>query len=308
MKIIISGGTGLIGSQLTQKLLADGHEVIILSRNPHKYTFPEGAIGVQWDGKTAVNWAKHLEDTDAIINLAGESIAGSGFPPSRWTDEKKARILQSRLDAGQAMVAAIQAAKKKPALLIQASGIDYYGNVPNDSKITETAAHGAGFLADVTAKWEASTADVTNMGVRHVILRTGIVLSMAGGALPQTAMPFKFFAGGPMGNGRQWWPWIHEVDEIRAIQFLLEHPEAEGAFNLCAPNPVPNKQFARVLGEVMKRPSFIPTPTFALNTLLGEMAAIVLDGRRALPAKLTALGFTFRYPSLHEALVQLMRP
>lgn len=306
MKVIITGGTGLIGSQLSKKLLQDNHDVIILSRNPQKHQLPEGAVGAQWDGKTAVGWQEHVEDADAIVNLAGESIAGSGFPPPRWTDEKKKRILQSRLDAGTAVTDAVIQAKNKPKVVIQASGIDYYGNVPNDSKITEDSPKGEGFLSDVTEKWEASTASVTTMGVHHVIIRTGIVLSMESGALPQTAMPFRFFAGGPMGSGNQWWPWIHEDDEIRAIQFLLEKDSAAGVFNLCAPNPVQNKQFAKALGQAMGRPSLIPAPSFALKTMLGEMSTIVLDGRRALPQKLEDLGFVFRYPNVREALLDLL--
>ena len=306
MKVIITGGTGLIGSLLTKNLLAANHEVVVLSRNPQKYDLPAGVVGAKWDGKTAAGWQEHVEDCDTIVNLAGESIGGSGFPPPRWTDERKQRILQSRLDAGTAVTEAIQQATNKPKLLIQSSGIDYYGNVPNDNEITEDSPKGEGFLSDVTEKWEASTAAVKAMGVRQINIRTGIVLSMDSGALPQTAMPFKLFAGGPMGNGRQWWPWIHEDDEVRAIQFLLEAEDADGVYNLCAPNPVQNKQFAKILGDAMGRPSLIPAPAFALRTMLGEMADIVLDGRRAVPQKLQNMGFTFRYPSLREALLDLL--
>ena len=306
MKVIITGGTGLIGSQLTKKLLNSNHEVVILSRNPKKYKLPQGAIGQQWDGKTAEGWQEQVETADAIINLAGESIAGAGFPPPRWTEERKQRILQSRVDAGQAITEAIKQAENKPSVLIQSSGIDFYGNIANDNEVAEDAPKGEGFLSDVTQAWEASTAAVEEMGVRRAIIRTGIVLSMEAGALPQTAMPFKFFAGGPMGNGNQWWPWIHEEDEVRAIKFLLENEQAHGIFNLCAPNPVQNKQFAKALGQVMGRPSFIPAPSFALKTMLGEMSTIVLDGRRAVPTHLESLGFTFRYPSLREALLDLV--
>ncbi len=245
MRTIITGGTGLIGRELTQLLTAAGHEVIVLSRDPARRSFPEGVQGVAWDGQTGQGWQHLADGAHAIVNLAGEPIAGSSFPPPRWTEARKQRILQSRLDAGQAVVAAITAVSHKPTVLIQASGIDYYGNVPGDAEVTEDWPKGTGFLADVTEQWEASTAVIEEMGVRRAVIRTGIVLSMAGGALPMTVRPFRFYAGGPLGNGRQWWPWIHLRDEARAIQFLIENEAARGVFNLCAPNPVTNKAFAR---------------------------------------------------------------
>jgi uncharacterized protein (TIGR01777 family) len=306
MRILITGGTGLIGAPLSQQLAASGHEVIVLSRSPEKHTLPAGVTAVAWDGRTANGWGHLADGAGAIINLAGESIGGSGFPPPRWTTTRKQRILQSRLDAGQAVVAAVQAATQKPAVVIQASGVDYYGHVPGDVIVTETSPKGSGFLSDVTEKWEASTAVVETLGVRRVVLRTGIVLSLDGGALPQTMLPYKFFAGGPLGNGRQWWPWIHLADEVRAIQFLLEDETAAGIFNVCAPHPLPQKEFGRILGQVMSRPSVIPAPAFALKLALGEIAAIVLDGRHALPARLQESGFTFRFPQLPEALLDLL--
>lgn len=306
MRILITGGTGLIGTPLSQQLAASGHEVIVLSRNPEKYSLPEGVTAVAWDGRTTSGWAHLADGAGAIINLAGESIGGSDFPPPRWTDARKQRILQSRLDAGQAVTAAVQAATNKPDVVVQMSGIDYYGNVPGDTAVTETSPKGSGFLSDVTEQWEASTAVVETLGVRRVVLRTGIVLSLEGGALPQTMLPYRFFAGGPLGNGRQWWPWVHLTDVVRAIQFLVENESASGVFNLCAPNPLPEKEFGRVLGQVMSRPSLIPAPAFALKLMLGEMAAMVLDGRRALPTRLQELGFTFQYPKAQEALLDLV--
>ena len=306
MRVIITGGTGLIGSELAKDLAADGHEVIVLSRNPDKHTFPAGVRDEKWDSKTAAHWGHLADGADAIVNLAGEPIAGSGLLPSRWTDERKRRIRQSRIDAGTAVTEAIRAATNKPKLLIQSSGIDYYGDVESDKIITEDAPNGDGFLADVTVDWENSTATVEEMGVRRVIIRTGIVLSTESGALPITVLPFKFFAGGPLGNGEQWWPWIHLDDEVRAIRFLLESETAVGPYNLCTPNPLKNKAFAKVIGNVMNRPAFFPTPAFALKLALGEIAAIVLDGRRAVPQKLEEAGFTFKYPQAAEALRDLL--
>lgn len=306
MRILITGGTGLIGTPLSQQLAAGGHEVIVLSRNPGKHTLPVGVTAVAWDGRTSSGWAHLADGAAAIINLAGESIGGSGFPPPRWTDARKQRILQSRLHAGQAVTAAVQAATNKPGVVVQMSGIDYYGNVPGDTAVTESSPKGSGFLSDVTEQWEASTAVVESLGVRRVVLRTGIVLSLEGGALPQTMLPYRFFAGGPLGNGRQWWPWVHLADVVRAIQFLVENESASGVFNVCAPNPLPEKEFGRVLGQVMARPSLIPAPAFALKLMLGEMAAMVLDGRRALPTRLQELGFTFQYLEAREALLDLL--
>lgn len=306
MRVIITGGTGLIGSALAKNLAAEGHDVIVLSRNPARHTFPAGIQGEKWDSKTAAGWGHLADGADAIVNLAGEPIAGSGLLPSRWTDERKRRIRQSRINAGTAVTEAIAAAGSKPKLLIQSSGIDYYGDVQSDQIITEASPNGSGFLADVTVDWENSTAAVEEMGVRRVILRTGIVLSMESGALPITVLPFKFFAGGPLGSGQQWWPWIHLDDEVRAIRFLLESESAVGPYNLCAPNPLKNKDFAKVIGQVMNRPAFFPTPAFALKLSLGEIAAIVLDGRRAVPQKLEEAGFTFKYPQAQEALMDLL--
>ena len=306
MRVIITGGTGLIGAALAKNLAADGYEVIVLSRNPAKYSFPAGVRGEKWDGKTAKGWGHLADGADAIVNLAGEPIAGTGLLPSRWTKERKRRIRQSRVEAGTAVSQAIAAAANKPQCLIQSSGVDYYGNMPSDQIITEDAANGSGFLASVTVDWENSTASVEEMGVRRVVIRTGMVLSMASGALPITVLPFKFFAGGPLGSGQQWWPWIHLNDEVRAIRFLLEDETAVGPYNLCTPNPLKNREFAKVIGRVMNRPSFMPAPAVALKLALGEIAAIVLDGRRAMPQKLQQAGFEFNYPEAEAALMDLL--
>lgn len=306
MRILITGGSGLIGSQLANEMAADGHDIIVLSRNPDKHTFPEGVTGVKWDGQTAVGWAEWADGADAIVNLAGHSIGGEGFPPPRWTDERKRRILQSRIHAGQAVVAAVAQAASKPKVVVQMSGIDFYGNVPNDSLITEESGKGSGFLSDVTVAWENATAAVADMGVRRVVLRTALVLSLEGGPLPQTILPFKFFAGGPLGSGKQWWPWIHIDDVVRAIIFMIENDSARGIYNLCTPNPLPQKEFAKVIGQVMSRPSIVPAPGFALKLLLGEAAVLVLDGRRAIPKRLSETDFTWKYPELKEALLDLL--
>ncbi len=303
MRIIMTGGTGLIGKALCAQLAADGHIITVLSRNPDKSRdMPAGVRVEQWDGKTTQGWGQLVDGADAVINLAGAGIADAP-----WTERRKQLIRESRIQAGLAIQTAIKAAEKKPAVLLQASAVGYYGQNHDDSIITEATAPGADFLAKTCFDWEMSTAPVARMGVRRVILRTGVVLSNAGGAFPKMLLPFKFFAGGPLGNGQQWMPWIHIHDEIRAIKYLLTHPETEGAYNLCAPNPVTNKQFSNLIGSQMGRPAFLPAPAFALKAVLGEMSTILLDGQRALPERLEQSGFVFTYPTAHEALSHLLK-
>lgn len=304
MRVIITGGTGLIGSRLAASL-ADDYEVIALSRNPDKRQFPAGVRGQRWDAETAKDWGDLADGAYAIVNLAGESIAGKGLLPSRWTPERKRRIRQSRTKAGRAVVEAIEAAAEKPKVLVQASAVGYYGPSGNE-KLTVDAPPGDDFLAEVCVMWESVTEPVEEMGVRRVTLRTGVVLSEEGGALPLMALPYKFFVGGPLGDGNQWMPWIHLEDEARAIRFLMEHEEADGPFNLAAPNPVRNREFGQRIGEVLGRPSFFPTPAFALRLALGEMSTIVLDGQRAVPERLQELGFDFNYVEVTAALDDLL--
>lgn len=307
MRYIITGGSGVIGSRLTKSLLADGHEVVILSRNPGKHQLPAGAQGVAWDARTASGWGHLADGAFAIINLAGESIGGSGtIPlPGTWSDERKKRIKESRQGVGQAVVAAVEAAVNKPQVVFQMSGIDYYP--ATDKVMTEDSSRGRQFLADVVADyWEPSTAAVEAMGVRRVVARTAPLLNEETGPLPASLLQFKLFAGGRLGSGNQWFSWIHTEDVVRAIRFLTETEAASGIYNLAAPNSVTNKEFTRVLGEVMGRPTLLPVPEFALKLLLGEVAALVLEGRPVSVKKLEALGFSFRYPTLDAALREIL--
>lgn len=306
MRVIITGGSGLIGTALTKRLLADGHEVIILSRSPDKHTFPAGVKGVEWDGKTAGSWHTYINEDTAVVHLAGASIAGDGFIPSRWTPDRKKAIRNSRLESGQAVVAGIEAAEHKPRFLIQASAVGYYG--PSGSEVlTESAPPGNDFLADVCVEWEKSTEPVEAMGVRRIIIRTGLVLTLEGGPLPIVVLQYKLFAGGRLGDGHQWWPWIHLGDEVNAITFLLENEAAEGIYNLTAPNPLTNDAFGKVVGQVLNRPHLIPVPAFALKLLLGEIATLVLDGQRAIPQRLQEAGYTFKYFEAKPALADLLK-
>lgn len=302
MRTIITGGTGLIGRALAANLIADGHEVIVLSRNPSGATgLPKGVRVEGWDALTAEGWGRLADGADAIVNLAG-----AGLADSRWTTERKRVIRDSRVNAGRAVVQAVEAAEKKPGVVVQSSGIGYYGP-RGDEKITEADTVGDDFLSRVCIDWEGSTAPLDNLGVRRPVIRTGPVLSTDGGSLPRMLLPFKLFVGGPIGGGRQWFSWIHIADEVRAVRFLMEHPEATGPFNLNAPTPVTNAEFGKTIGKVMNRPAILPTPSFALRLLFGEMSSVLLDGQRALPQRLLDLGFTFRFSEAEAALRDLLQ-
>ena len=302
MRVIITGGTGLIGRALADNVAGDGHQVIILTRTPERdISLPDGVSLVGWDGRTAEGWGSLVDGADAIINLAGESIA-----EGRWTAERKRRIRESRVNAGQAVVEAVEAAQDKPQVVIQSSAVGYYGPRGNDRVTVETPA-GDDFLAQVASEWEASAASVEDVGVRRAIIRTGVVLTQDGGALPRLLLPYKFFAGGPIGDGKQWLPWIHMDDEVAAIRFLVENGDASGPFNLTAPNPLTNADFSKVLGKVLGRPASLPAPAFAMRMAFGEMSTVLLDGQRAVPQRLLDLGFTFSFPEAEAALRDLLQ-
>ena len=275
----------------------------MLSRDPSRARgLPPGVRAEKWDGRTAQGWGSLADGAYAIVNLAGENLA-----EGRWTAARKERIRQSRLNAGQAVVEAVGAAERKPAVVVQASGIGYYGP-RGDEEVTEDFRPGSDFLGRLAVEWEASTAPVEALGVRRVVIRTGVVLSLEGGALPRLLLPFRFFVGGPLGSGRQWVPWIHIVDEVRAIRFLLEQDEARGPYNLTAPHPVTNRELARALGRALRRPAWLPVPAPALRLALGEMSTVLLTGQRAVPKRLLEAGFVFQFPDLEAALRNLFQP
>lgn len=311
MKYVISGGTGLIGSALVESLARDGNEVIVLTRSPekHQHVLPGGATAIRWDGRTTQGWGHVVDGADAVVNLAGETIAGETLLDvifKRWTPERKARLLSSRLEAGRALVQAIADAQRKPRVLVQASAVGYYGD-RGEEELTEDSAPGADFLAGVVREWEQSTAPISQDGVRQVIIRSpGVVMSLKGGALPFLLLPFRLFVGGPLGNGRQWFSWIHIQDEVAAIRFLIENSNANGPFNLVAPEIVRNRQLSSLIGKVMRRPAFIPMPRFFFNILIGEKTDFLLASQKQLPKRLNELGFPFQYPSLETALRDLL--
>ena len=307
MRVLITGGTGLIGRALFENLIADGHEAIVLSRSPEQArNLPAGVRVEGWDARSAGGWGHLADGADAIVNLAGSSIAGEGFFPSRWTDEQRRLIRESRLNSSRAVVEAVAQAQHKPRVVILASGVGYYG-YRGDETLTEEAEPGDDWAARFTAEeWEPSTASVEQMGVRRVVARIGVVLSTEDGALPRLLLPFRLFLGGPMGSGKQWISWIHLEDQARALRFLIENEEARGAINITAPNPVTNGQLAKAIGGAMGRPSWIPVPGFAMRLAFGEVADVVLQGQRAVPKRLLDLGFDFRCPNAEAALEDLL--
>jgi len=292
MKVVVTGGTGFLGGALVEALRRDSHRVTVLTR---------GAASkpgeVQWQPRLPPGaWARSVEGADAVINLAGESIADG-----RWTQARKRTILASRVDATRAIVAAIRAAGSAPATLLSGSAIGYYGT-PGDAPLDESAPAGADFLAKVCREWEHEAIDA-GATARVVLLRTGLVLARDGGALQQLAMPFHFCVGGALGSGRQVMSWIHRDDWIAMVRWALTDRSVSGPLNLTAPQPVTNREMATTLGRVLHRPSFMPTPAFTLRLLLGEMAdAMILNGQRVLPRVAQRGGFTFRYESLEPAL------
>lgn len=305
MKILITGGSGSIGRKLTQHLTQSGHEVVILSRDPAKDSrLPPNVRAVQWDARTANGWLVEAEGADAIVNLAGENLAGTGFFPARWTGERKRFIRESRLNAGKAVVEAVEKAAHRPQLVVQASAIGYYGPHGHEPLVEEAPA-GNDFLANLCKEWEAATAPVEKFGVRRAIIRTGIYLTPDDGALKRLLLPYKLFLGGPFGNGEQWYSWIHPVDEAEAIRFIIENRHS-GVFNLTAPQPLKNKDFGKTLGKALGRPSLIPVPRFALEMAFGEVVTVVFDGQRVLPQRLQALGYSFQFPTLEEAFRDLL--
>ena len=301
MRIIITGGSGLIGRALVDSLAKDGHEVIVLSRNPAAVTnLPKNARAEKWDGQSAQGWGQLADGAGGIVNLAGATIS------EKWSDARKKEIRDSRVNAGKAIVEAVKAAKQKPGVVVQSSAVGYYG--PRGAEeITEESSAGSDFLAKVCKEWEASTAELDGLGIRRPIIRTGVVLDLHGGALPKMLMPVKMFVGGPIGSGKQYFPWIHLKDEVAAIRFVIDNKNANGVYNLSAPKPLTNKEFTQAIGKVLGRPTFMPVPAFAMKTMFGEMSTLLLDGQRQIPARLLKEGFQFQFADATTALKDVLK-
>jgi len=301
MRIVIAGGSGFLGASLAAHLAANHHDLVILTRQPHPPDpRPPRTTYEPWDPNGhSGRWAKALDNTDAVVNLAGESIAAK-----RWSTAQKQKIRESRLLATRSLTTAVREAAKPPRAFISGSAIGYYGD-RGDETLTEVSAPGTDFLAEVCKDWEAA-ANAAGDLTRVVLLRTGIVLHRTGGALPKMLPPFYLFAGGPVGSGRQYQSWIHRDDWVRMVAWSVTSDPARGPLNVTGPRPITNKEFSTALGHALRRPSVMPAPPFALRLALGEMAdALLLSSQRVLPVRATDLGFAFRFANIDEALADI---
>lgn len=302
-RVVITGGTGFIGKTLSYLLVERGYEVVVLSRSPERASESLGGLVkvAPWDGTSPARWLSYADGAFAIVNLAGDNIASA-----RWSEEKKKRILSSRLDAGAAVSEAVRASSKKPAAVIQASAVGYYGS-RGEELLDESSSRGYGFLSDVCESWESSTADVAQLGVRHVVVRSALVLGARGGFLDRLVPLFRRYMGGVLGKGIEWMPWIHIRDEVAAIAFLIEREDLSGAFNLSSPNPVRSKEFYLALARSLRRPAIFRVPPAVLRLALGEMAdGLILAGERVVPRRLFEAGFSFGFPGLEDALKEAL--
>ena len=300
MRILISGGTGMIGKLLVPGLHESDHELWLLTRSGQEEHSLPNVNMIQWDGSSLGTWSELVNHVDAIINLAGENIGSK-----RWSVRRKNLIIESRVNAGKILVEAIIKAKKRPKVFIQASAIGIYG-VNNTDILTEESAFGDDYLAGICKKWEASSEELDSIGIRRIIIRTGVVLSKSAGALNRMLIPFNLYIGGPIGSGKQMISWIHPSDEVSAIQFLLENENAKGIFNLTAPYPTSNAEFGKCLAKVAHKPYWLPVPAIGLRILLGEMSTLVLDGQNVTPERLIDAGFSFKYEKIEDALLNLI--
>jgi uncharacterized protein (TIGR01777 family) len=300
MRVAITGGTGLIGRALARRLLRSGHQVRLTGRREPSDLEP-GVSFTTWDASSGPLPAQAVESADAIVHLAGESVA------QRWTREARARIRTSRLEGTGRLIEALAATARRPATLISASAIGIYGD-RGDEWLEEGSPPGEGFLAELARDWEQAAASARALGVRVVLLRIGIVLDVRGGALKRMLVPFRLGLGARLGSGRQWMSWIHLADLVELILFGSQHAQMEGPVNAVAPNPVTNAEFTQVLARTLRRPALLQAPAFLLRAALGEMADVLLASQRVRPGVAMAAGFRFRFPELSGALADLLAP
>jgi uncharacterized protein (TIGR01777 family) len=301
MKIIITGGTGFVGTQLTTRLVQDGHTVTILTRSlKGAKERPPGISYLEGDPTKKGPWQEAIKNHDAVINLAGASIF------SKWTEEHKKAIRESRVSTTQNIVEGIPSDPSKKITLFSTSAVGYYGFC-GDEELIEDSPSGDDFLACIAKEWEGEALKAREKGARVVITRFGIVMGEKGGALSQMIPLFKKYIGGPIGSGKQWFSWVHIKDLAEAFAFLLKHPEISGPVNVCSPNPVRNRDLAKALGKMLHRPSFIPAPGFMVRWVLGEFGSIILEGQRVVPKQLLNSGFVFQFPDIERALQSIVK-
>jgi uncharacterized protein (TIGR01777 family) len=296
MKILITGGTGFVGTQLTSRLVGDDHEVTILTRSLKgaKGSSP-GIFYLEGDPTKKGPWQGAIKNHDVIINLAGASIF------AKWTEEYKKVLRESRVSTTRNIVEGVPSDPSKKITLFSTSAVGYYGFC-GDEELTEASPHGEDFLAQMAVEWEGEALKAKDKGARVVITRFGIVLGERGGALGQMIPLFKKYIGGPIGSGKQWFSWVHIKDLAEAFAFLIKHPQISGPVNVCAPNPVRNKDLAKALGKALHRPSFLPAPGFMVKLVLGEFGSVILEGQRVIPKRLLESGFAFHFPNIDKAL------
>lgn len=300
-RVLIAGGSGMIGRALAAELAAAGSEVVVLSRAARVAgPAPPGVRFARWDGRTAGPWSDEVERADAIVNLSGENLAGK-----RWSAARKRILAASRVEPTRALAAAVLGARRSPAVLLQASGVNLYAADGDEAK-DESAPAGTGYLAGLVAEWEAACEPVGRAGTRRVLLRSGVVLAREGGALARMLPPFRLGLGGSLGRGTQPFPWIHLADELAAIRFLLARDDLAGPFNLVAPQPATNAELSRALARALGRPCLLRVPAWLLRLRFGEMAGVLLSGVPAVPRRLLEAGFRFGFPALPQALADLV--
>jgi len=301
MKVFITGGTGFVGSTLSQKLIREGHKVTVLTRSlkGHSATL-EGISYAEGDPTQKGLWQQKIADQDVVINLAGASIFG------RWSDTAKKLIWDSRIQTTQNLVEALSARKGKETYLFSTSAVGFYGFHENEV-LDESSPSGDGFLADLSREWESAAMKARDYGVQVSLMRFGIVLGRRGGALQQMIPPFKWWMGSPLGSGNQWFSWIHEQDLVDIFLFLVKKKGISDAVNCTAPNPATNRELTQTLGEVLGKPTFMPAvPGFVMSLVLGEFGSVLLKGQRVVPKKLLDAGFRFSFPDLRSALKDLL--
>ena len=301
-RIIVTGATGLIGQKLVCALIQRGDEVIIFSRNASKAksVVSNAKEYVEWDYNKPELWESKLENSDAVVHLAGTNLFSK-----RWNDNFKKALLESREVSTKNLVEAIKLTKNKPDVFISASGIGYYGDRADDL-LTEESQAGNDFLAEVCKVWESEASKVSEFGIRNVQIRTGLVLSIEDGALKQMLPPFKFFIGGPLGNGKQWSSWLHIDDIVGIYLHSIDNKNLSGAVNAAAPNPVRMKEFANILGKALHRPSIFSVPKFVLKIVVGEAAEVITASQKVDAQKLLNSGYKFRFPDLYNAFQNLL--
>lgn len=303
-RVLITGGSGFVGRKLAKELLARGDQVTVLTRDVKRARgeLPAAVRCAAWNPAKEGAWFEELGIVDVVVHLAGESVA------KRWSDDVKKRIEASRIDSTRRLVEAISRSAHKPEVFVSASATGYYGPHAPEEELTESAPPGNDYLAGVCVRWEEAAREVEKLGVRAVQLRIGVVLGEGGGALDKMLLPFKLYAGGPMGDGKQIVPWVHRDDVVGMLLLAIDDPALRGPINAVSPNPVSSRELATAIGNVMSRPSWMPAPAFAIKLALGEAASILLTGQRVVPQRAIDVGYEFRRARLVPALESILAP